>query len=131
MNYKVFLAFLGAVVVITFGCKRSPVDVKTLKGGYCFSKGNNIDSLFLNDDQTYIHRFVTTKGRTYENRGEWQYNSLTSEVTFEDFIFFNDEGPDNPPGLWYSRVRVSDNGDVRLMYSAENNIYYNKRFESP
>ena len=48
-------------------------------------------------------------------------DELTGEVKFENFTFFND----SLRGNWYSKIKMEE-GVVKLMYSSEDNIYYEK-----
>jgi hypothetical protein len=93
-----------------------------------FNKDSHNDSLFVNDDSTYKHKFRTDDGRVFEINGAWEYDSVGQEILFKDFRFLTDAGPtDLPPGNWYSKVIVTENGEIRLMYSSENNIYFSKK----
>lgn len=128
MTFKIFLSFLiVSSIIIILGCTQKGVDPKMLIGSYCFNEGNDNDSLFLYADKTYTHKFIASNAKVFEAKGEWRYDSLGNEVTFEDFIFFNDEGADNPPGLWYSKVSLTKEGEIRLIYSSENNIFFSKK----
>ena len=53
-------------------------------------------------------------------------DSLQQQL-FENFSFPNDKVNNLPPGYWVSRVRLTDKGEIHLMYSSEDNIYFSKK----
>jgi hypothetical protein len=119
---------LGALLCLS--CANHP-DVKLLVGSYSyniFSKDSKRDSLYLNSNYTYKHVFHTTDNRIVQSSGNWEYDSLGGEVLFKNFQFFDESGSSEfPPGNWYSSVTVTKNGEVRLIYSSENNVYFSKK----
>lgn len=112
------------------GCSNHP-DPKMLVGKYYFnkfSKDFENDLLLVNGDSSYTHRFLASDGHVWEANGSWEYDSIGGEVLFKNFRFFIDSGPtDLPPGNWYSKVTVTEEGEVRLIYSSENNIFFSKK----
>jgi hypothetical protein len=129
MTIKKLLALCCLSIIGGLGCANRP-SPKMLVGKYCFNKFNkdsNNDSLFVNENNHYKHRFWTTNGRIFESSGKWRYDSIEQEILFEDFMFFRDEGSNLPPGNWFSKVKVADDGEVRLMYSSEDDIYFKKK----
>jgi hypothetical protein len=117
---------LSFLLVTSIACKNRQESVKLI-GKYCFNREMNRDSIFINSDKTYRHTYSSSDGRVFENNGTWKYDSTNSEILFEEFTFFNDSGSDGlPPGNWYSRIHVTTSGQIRLMYSAESDIYYFK-----
>jgi len=128
MNIKILLVLLVLSIAIAMGCS-SHQDSKGLVGTYCFnrfSKNSRNDSLFVNNDNKYKHKFWASNGQVFEASGVWKYDSVEQEIQFMDFMFFNDYGSNLPPGNWFSKVLIADNGEIRLMYSSENNIYFMK-----
>ena len=130
MDTKKLFGLIFCAVISIVGCSNHP-DSKILAGKYCFNrfdKDSQNDLLFVNGDNSYKHKFVASDGHVWEANGKWEYDSIGGEILFKDFRFFNDAGPtDLPPGNWYSKVIVTDKGEVRLMYSSENNIYFSKK----
>ncbi len=104
-------------------------DRETLIGKYCFNrfgKNSSKDSLFINRDSSYKHVYWVSGSRTFEASGKWIYDSIQQEILFKKFMFFNDSGSEMPAGNWFSRINVTGDGEVRLMYSEENNVYFVK-----
>ena len=123
---KVLLSLMASLF-LTICCSSRP-EPKILIGKYSFSAAPNQDSLFLNTNNTYKHKFSTGNGQIFEASGVWEYDSINQEILFKDFVFFNNSGSSElPPGNWYSKVNLTNNGEVRLMYSSEDNVYYLKR----
>ena len=92
-----------------------------LIGKYGYSEGG--DTIVINADGSYHHYLTRRTGQRLENRGTWKYDSESNEVLFEKFSFFTEN---SPAGNWFSRIRAKD-GEIDLMYSSENNIYYRKQ----
>jgi hypothetical protein len=125
--YKKLLFNLIGFAIIILGCS-SQLNSPIFIGKYCLNAPPFNDSLFLTEDSTYLHKFITSNGSLYQVRGKWKYNSNTDEILFRDFVFFNDSGTDKlPPGNWFSKVYISDEGEVRLVYSSEDNIWFIKK----
>jgi hypothetical protein len=114
------------VLAFITSCSQPPPE-SALPGTYCFSTWNVHDSLFVNKDRTYRYEVYYASGKISTSSGKWEYNSFGGEITFENFSFPNSEGNGIPPGYWHSKVRVTDKGEVHLMYSSENNIYFAKK----
>lgn len=122
---KKLLLFIGIIPFIVLGCSSQPPREKLI-GKYCFNRNNNRDSIFIFEDNKYKHQYINSDGKLFFTEGEWEYDSLSSEILFKDFAFLNEEGADNlPRGNWFSKVDLVDD-EIRLMYSAENNIYFLK-----
>lgn len=107
-----------------FNCKHK-TEQNTLVGEYVLNDGRNSDIVVMNDDYSYVHKMTNSQNLVFESRGKWELNSLGEEVRFEDFVFFNEQGADNPPGSWYSKVKRI-NGKLVLVYASEEGIYYVK-----
>jgi hypothetical protein len=119
------LFLLGVVLLIVLSCS-SKLNKEHLPGKYCFNRNDNRDSIFIFKDNTYKHQYINRYGKLFFIEGEWEYDSLDSKILFKDFTFFNEQGADElPRGNWYSKVRLV-NGEVKLMYSSEDNIYFYK-----
>src|SRR5438477_88054 len=89
--------------LILFGC--SSLDTSQIVGKYCFNQSSG-DVILVNQDKTYIRKFTTIDGDTLKCKGKWVYNSLTSEMVFEDYLVFYNTGPAGfPPGNWLSRIK--------------------------
>lgn len=104
-----------------------------LIGEYYLNNGNNNDLIILNEDHTYLHRYKTNFGKQYESSGTWEYDNGYGKIVFDGFVFYDEEGSKNrPDGTWGSSVSVNRNGEIKLYYSTENEIYYtNSDFHSP
>jgi len=126
---KLFVIYLPFLVMTNMSCGQSP-NSSALPGHYYFNRSNVQDSLIVNTDNSYKHLFYASDGRVFERSGTWAYDSMPSEVRFSDFTFFNNEGPVLPAGVWISRVRVDDKGNINLMYSSENNLYFLKKMSN-
>lgn len=121
------LCRLSIFALAALGCSFAP-DSKVLTGKYSLNRAPYKDSLFINQDNTYKHKFTKTSGQIFEADGKWKYDSLNAEILFKDFVFFSDAGADDlPPGNWYAKVEVTNAGEVRLIYSSEDRIYFSKR----
>ncbi len=125
-NYLFLLCF--AVAFAACREKSGEIQFEMLLGNYCFNQGNNNDSLFVYDNRNYTHKFILSDSEVFESKGIWKYDSLAKEIAFYDFIFYNEKGPANKPGgFWYSKVHVASDGEIRLIYSRENGIFYYKK----
>ncbi|MCZ8070296.1 MAG: hypothetical protein O9311_08070 [Cytophagales bacterium] len=128
MDKKVILILIAVFTISVLGCGQS-TNREILIGKYCFNRFNQNspkDSLFLFNDSTYIHKYWASDAKIFDVSGHWIYNSGGQEILFSGFKFFSDAGSRLPPGNWFSRVKISENNEVRLMYSEENNIYFIK-----
>ncbi len=123
---KAIFGIAICILIFNTSCIQSPLE-RLLPGTYCFSAWGIRDSLFVKKDHTYQYEFYATNGEISKSSGKWSYDSLAGEITFENFSFPNDKIDKLPPGYWVSRVRVTDKGEVHLIYSAENNIYFAKK----
>lgn len=113
------------VVTLNASCSEPPPS-KDLIGKYSFSDTDVHDTLHINGNYTYDYKFHATGGKVFKSGGTWRYDSIAGKITFEDFVFYNNSGPELPAGYWVSTVRVNSEGEVQLMYSLENNVYYFK-----
>ena len=109
------------------GCS-SCLDAKNLVGSYYYSHNglsSSKDSIFIYADGTYKHQHLTFNKNIFDRHGEWEHESRDCRILFKNFLFFSDEKSfsGSQGGNWYSRVEVVD-GEIRLMYSSEDNIYY-------
>lgn len=122
-----FILFISCTMAVT-GCSSCPV-TKLLSGKYYYSHNgvpSSKDSIFIYADGTYEFRHLSN-GKILKREGEWEHDSVRCMVRFKNFLFFSDEASfqKSQGGNWLSRVRV-ENGEIRLMYSSEDNIYYAK-----
>jgi len=115
------------ILIFSASCSSQPSPERLLPGTYCFTAWGIRDSLFVSNDHTYRYEFYASDGKIYKSSGKWSYDSLGNEITFENFSFPNDQANNVPPGFWVSRVRITDKGEVHLMYSSEDNIYFAKK----
>jgi hypothetical protein len=111
------LVVIGLMSMMTSACTNS-ISERQLLGKYYYND-NSLDSIILYRDHTYQHKFSTNRMQN----GLWSYDSIGSEIKFDDFIFFDDDGLPLGPGLWYSRVKYKSNSIV-LVYSDDNYQYY-------
>lgn len=99
-----------------------------LVGKYCFNRYCEKDSLILYKNNKYKHKLSFFDGRIVEDFGMWKLDSVCNRVTFDNFIFYNDDGSQAlPGGLWISNVELIKGKEIRLLYSRDENLYYNKR----
>jgi len=128
-GFKLLMIFHVLYAIAFLGCAQTEksIDEKMLIGKYCFTNRNNKDSLFLYADRSYHHKYSTSQQKVFESKGIWNYDSLFRKITFEDFIFFSEEGADNPPGIWHSIVDITKENEVRLMYAPEHKMFYYKK----
>lgn len=120
---------LSCFVFILIACRDKSLEIQTemLPGKYCFNEGTNDDSLILYKSKAYVHKYISSKMEVFESQGKWEYDSAALKMSFYDFIFYNESGPINSPGgVWHSRLHITSEGEIRLMYSRENNIFYYK-----
>lgn len=128
LKNQLFALSLMATIASAVGCtQKQNFNEEILAGKYCFNHRDDRDSLFLNADNTYTHKFHTYKNGTFDENGTWSFDAATNQVTFENFVFFNEEGADNPPGIWHSTVEVTKDNEVRLLYAPEHQVYYYKK----
>lgn len=115
------------LLIILFACSSAP-SKDLLIGKYCLNRAENRDSIFINKDYTYKHKYLSHTGKKFEIKGTWEYLPNTSEILFKEFLFFNDSEIDERlKGNWFSKVLIdAKTKEIRLMYSSENNIYFFK-----
>lgn len=121
--------FMSCLTVAFIACREKSLEIQIqmLPGNYCLNEGNQNDSLFLYDSKTYTHKFFLSESKVFKSKGKWDYDSVAKKISFYDFIFYNENGPTNPSGgVWHSKVHVTNDGEVRLIYSRENGIFYYK-----
>jgi len=112
-------------ILIVVGCFHGS-DPKNLCGNY-FLNVDTRDSLFVNLDGSYIHKYSSKQGEIFQSSGDWEYDSIRQRVIFKDFRFFSDMGADDlPPGEWRPKIDYSNSNEVRLIYSSEDNVYFKK-----
>jgi hypothetical protein len=121
---KLLIFFLSLFALL--GCIRQ-VTPKTMIGKYCLNRASGRDSIYIYDNQTYVHRFYALNHRVFECKGNWEINKTVNSIKFKNFIFFTDAGRDGlPSGDWDSKIETSSGGKVRLIYSSEDDIYFEK-----
>lgn len=75
------------------------------------------DTIELLPNKTFRHLF---NGIT--NSGTWKLNSAANEVAFDNFKFNDEFGP----GVWYSRITVT-NDEIHLIVNSDiRDNYFNK-----
>lgn len=117
-------SFVLVVLLLVFtGCKAQTSD--QIVGIYCLNSRQNRDSLFLYNDRTYLYKYHSTTKKNYSLSGEWSYDSIRMRVSLKQFSFFSDSGIIEYMGKWSPRVK-NVKGELRLMYSEENNVYFYK-----
>ncbi len=122
------LLMLASLMWLTIlGCSFNP-NKEILIGKYCLNRSNNRDSIFIYIDNSYTHQYISNEGKLFQIKGKWEFSSLSNEILFKDFVFFNDKGVHElPPGNWFSRIRSVDDTEIRLMYSSEDDIFFYKK----
>ena len=119
---KFQLHYIAFLIVCSGACAQIPIE-RDIPGIYSLSNFPT-DTLFVKSDNTYRHK-VAIGGRIFEGIGKWKYDSTSGWATFEDFVFYNGTGKDLPPGYWITKV-VGKGEDVKLIYSDENNVRFDK-----
>jgi hypothetical protein len=121
---KASLIFLTVISIVLSSCIHK-TNSKSLIGNYCLNTALRKDSIIINSNHTYTHRFHALNNRTLECKGNWEFNSTTNEIKFKDFLFFTDRGYDSlPPGNWDAKVSFTQDGKTQIIYSSEDNIYF-------
>jgi len=127
MNRKSFFAASFVLIFILIACsfkqKERPIDPKLLPGKYC----DNIDgrdSIFIYDNNSYKHTFHRKDGTIDSQTGTWYFKAAINDIFFDEFIFFNDGGPEYFKGTWPPKVFLTEEGQVKLQYSES--VYYVK-----
>lgn len=115
------LIYILITSTLLIGCSNN-TDDHLLIGSYHFSTYGS-DIIYVAKDHTYIHKYITTKGKLFECRGKWRYNGR--EILFHDFNFFGQSGSTSGAGLWISRVE-EDGKTIRLIYSSDDDTYFEK-----
>ncbi len=134
-----FSKFLGRILVVQFlfSCSSDPIQLKDLIGEYAGNRELSSDRLIIRCDSTYELQFRSSKGKIFRNTGKWKLRQDLPEITFHDFIFFNDEGPDKViaekngsevilKGDWIARIRITP-GELKIMYDSEHEIFYYRK----
>ncbi|XHR97704.1 hypothetical protein ACFJIV_14210 [Mucilaginibacter sp. UC70_90] len=116
---KVFL-FLAVCLLCFISCSNN-IDPNQLAGTYITNNGSS-ESIIITKDHAYKHIFRTKSGCAFENKGTWTYDSRTKQISFNYFIF----QLDMPAGTWVSKVKTTYKGEIRLIYSSEEDLYYMK-----
>lgn len=122
MKTKIFQLFF---LVLAIGCS-TKFDSRILIGKYYFDGQKYSDTIFIQDSGRYIHKCITNNGDVVQFTGSWEYNNATNEVLFKDFMDLGTLADGLRPANWYSKIKLTSDGEVRLVYSSENNIYYRK-----
>ena len=119
-----FITIVFGISSIAFCSCLGPAPTN-LTGSFCFTDSKR-DIIELNSQGTYKRNYVTIKADTLSYVGEWKYNRLLSEINFSDFRIFYEDGPAKlPSGNWFAKVREQE-GQVQIIYSAENDLFYGK-----
>lgn len=128
LRNSLFFTLLCLCFALT-GCTTC-VDYEDLDGTYQYSvngmfSSNDAIIIYTSGDYKYLR--VYSDKSTFTRIGKWSFNDLTCEILFEDFIFSADKRTfsESKGGNWYSKVKLVD-GEVRLMYSMEDNVYFAK-----
>lgn len=134
-DQKFFLPLL-IILIFVSSCSSEPIQFKDLIGEYAGNKELSSDRLIIKSDSTYELQFLSSKGKIYRNTGTWELRQDMPEVTFREFVFFNEEGPEKITieksgseillkGNWIARVKLKA-GELRIMYDSEHDIYFGK-----
>lgn len=123
MNFKISIVYIVIVItLIQLSC--SDASKEMIPGRYSMN-GNSIDSIYIYNNGTYKQKYIASDSNILYNSGNWRFN--VTRIVFDDFIFFNDQGPKNRRGgYWDAEVRLANKKEVRLIYSFEDDIYYYK-----
>ena len=86
MGFKSTIVLILALSILS-SCE---IEKQKLIGKYTASiSRNNIDSLILNNDNTYIHTIYSKDGNTIINKNEGKWTFLSGNLELEDF-YHND-----------------------------------------
>ncbi|GAA0894081.1 hypothetical protein GCM10009122_37610 [Fulvivirga kasyanovii] len=73
------------------------------------------------ENGTYQH-YTVINNTKLKNSGTWKLMETQEEILFENFSFLTDE---NPPGNWFSRLRLEEE-EIQLIYACDINAYYKR-----
>ena len=124
MKINIKTCIILYLMIMPFTSCTNRVEENMLPGKYGYNRNNYLDTIEVFQDNKYLHYFILTNGEK-ENTGTWKFVSKNQEIIFNDFIFFNEKGR-GVAGLWISRVKKTSKGEILLIYSKENSIYYLK-----
>lgn len=115
---NLIVGFVLAIVVI-HGCH--PFQ-SSLYGVYVSNDKSTRDSIFLNTNHSYLHKFQL--GDTLKiQKGKWRYSF--GKIYFYDFKSYAGDLPVES-GTRITDVDVSYKGDIQIEINSDNNIYYLK-----
>lgn len=123
INLKMCIV-LNLLIMVFISCTNR-VEENMLPGKYGYNRSNYLDTIEVFQNNKYLHYFISTSGEKKENTGTWKFDLKNQKIVFDDFVFFNEEG-ESVAGLWISRVKKTNKGEIWLIYSKENRIYYLK-----
>lgn len=96
---------------------------KDLIGVYGSNFLTPADSIYLYTDSVYTYKYYSSDGRLFESSGTWYFDGY--RLTFNDFVFYNDNGPHTPPGFWIPIVKY-ERDRIKIVYAQELGHYYIK-----
>jgi hypothetical protein len=124
MKKNILFLLIGCLTLLacSSSTKESAVNIKDILGRYAYNQ-NTLDSILIYSNNTYRHLYYRSDGKLFELSGVWRYDSTISYIFFDDFVGLTDSGPTGLKGTWGPKVLFQE-GELRLIYSDENNIYY-------
>jgi len=111
MRVKTFL-YLLPVMLCFASCQAITDDM--FPGKYALNIDNK-DSIILNDDYTYEHKYVDSMNKTHRSTGKWDLNFNKSVLSLHNFNSFNAHGI-KFKGTWKSYLSM-DEDSVRILYA--------------
>lgn len=122
MRNIIILIFLLSAV---FACSQS-IDENRMYGTYKWNKGNENMALSLEHDHTNRYGLVNDSTGQFGIVGTWEFRSINNELVLRNFQFLNGDGRSEfPRGNWFSQVKEFE-GEIRLIYSSENELFFLK-----
>ena len=112
MKIKVILCLLLFVVGLV-SCQAITDDM--FPGRYALNIDNK-DSIILNDDYTYEHKYVDSLNKMHRCIGKWDLNFNKTILSLHDFNSFKAHGVDFK-GTWKSYLGM-DEDSVRILYTS-------------
>lgn len=126
MKFLIKFSVLVISAVVFIACS-TPVDESKIPGEYKWNRKDKIETLVLNPDGTYLHKFLTKEKELESTTGRWRFFFKQQEILCQDFVIYNEMGREfTITGNWFSAVSIASNNHVRLNYSRDENLYFEK-----
>jgi hypothetical protein len=113
MKVKALLYLLPLIVCLA-SCQTAITD-DMFPGKYALNVDSRKDSIILNDDHTYQHKYVDSSNKLHTCNGQWGLNFNKTVLSLHNFNSFKAHGI-SFKGTWKSFLSM-DNDSVRILYS--------------